>query len=62
MWYSEFDVSLSAWLGQVAALFNRTLGAVLSVPVLRLFLVLLLLMALISFLAALLRQGRKGKL
>ena len=63
MWYNEIpEISLSGWLLEVIALFNDTLRAVMALPVLRLFLVLLLFLSLVSFLAYLVQRGRKGRM
>ena len=55
-------VSLSSWLRDVVGLFNSTLAAVLGSPILGLFAVLLLFLALVNLFLALVQHGRKGRL
>lgn len=63
MWYNTIPtVSLPLWLSDTVGLFSHILQAVTALPVLRLFLVLLLFLAVIGLLAYLLRQGRNGKM
>lgn len=53
---------MSEWLSQVIDLFNHTLAAALSQPVLRLFLGVLLFLTILSLLMYIFHQGRKGRL
>lgn len=63
MWFDSIpDISVSGWLTSAIALFSDTLRTLVGQPVLRIFLVLMLFLALVSLAGALFRQGRNGKL
>lgn len=65
MWYETIpDVTLGSWLTESVGLFSAVLRAIMEISVLRLFLAVLLWLALVGFLAALVRQGKHngGKL
>lgn len=50
------------WLGSVIGLFNMTLNSIMGFAPSRLFVGVLVFLAMFSLLAKLLRQGRKGRL
>lgn len=64
MWYDTVPepISLNAWLNSVLGLFNDTLRAVFYIPVFRFFMMAAVFLSVFSLVAALLRQGRQGKL
>lgn len=63
MWYNVIpDLNAAIWLSQTLGLFGNTLDAVMSLPVLRFFLVFLLFLAVMTFFSVLIRRGRKNKM
>lgn len=56
------QVQLELFLINVLGLFNDTFSAILNVSILRLFVAVLVFLIVVSLLARLIRQGRKGSL
>jgi len=56
------QVQLELFLINVLGLFNDTLSAILNLSILRLFVAVLVFLIVVSLLARLIRQGRKGSL
>ena len=52
-------MTLTNWLTDVFGLFHDTLGAVMAVPVLRLFLGVALFLVVVALMIYLIRQGRR---
>ncbi len=60
--YDFTQVVLAVFLGNVINLFNDTLSVAYNQPVLRFFLATVLFLIVMSLLARMTRQGRKGRL
>jgi len=56
------EVLFGYWLSSVLVLFEDTLQQIMATPSLRFFMTVLLFLMLISLLARLIQQGRKGKM
>lgn len=58
----EYYIDLSTWISSVVSLFGGVYDAVMDLPVLRFFLVVLIFLVAVSLLAWLVRRGSRQKL